>query len=284
MADETYQPAFYRERGGDRAVVASGGSLDVEDGGEIDIESGGALKLAGTEVTATAAELNKLAAASFNNKSGYVARVNSGETALEYVSPTAIPVGGTFENKSKYVARVNAGETAMECVAPTALEIGGAYANKSKYLVRVNSGETALEYTAPTAVEIGGAFANHSLHHVRVNAAESALEYVSHGGINAQAGTSYTLVAGDEGKVITLTNDDPIALTIPANASVPFPIGTEVELVQSGAGAVTVGITSDTLNVVATKTKVSNGAWSVVKLRKLTSTVWVISGDLVAAG
>lgn len=53
----------YREHGGQRWVVGSGGSLDVESGGEIDIESGGALKLAGTQVTALAAEINALDAA-----------------------------------------------------------------------------------------------------------------------------------------------------------------------------------------------------------------------------
>lgn len=49
-----------REPGGARMIVQSGASLDVESGGEIDIESGGSLKLAGTAVDATAAELNVL--------------------------------------------------------------------------------------------------------------------------------------------------------------------------------------------------------------------------------
>jgi len=61
MADATYSPKFYREQGGNRAVVASGGSLDVESGGEIDIESGGSLKIGGVAVTATAAEINAIA-------------------------------------------------------------------------------------------------------------------------------------------------------------------------------------------------------------------------------
>jgi hypothetical protein len=51
MPDSTYQPKVYREQGGSRQVIASGGSCDVESGGEIDVESGGALKLAGTDVT-----------------------------------------------------------------------------------------------------------------------------------------------------------------------------------------------------------------------------------------
>ena len=61
MPDATYQPKVYREQGGDRQVVASGGALDIESGGEIDIESGGSLKLAGTALTATAAEINRAA-------------------------------------------------------------------------------------------------------------------------------------------------------------------------------------------------------------------------------
>lgn len=52
MADATYQPKVYRTSGGDKQVVASGG--------ELDIESGGAFKLAGTQVTASAAEINAL--------------------------------------------------------------------------------------------------------------------------------------------------------------------------------------------------------------------------------
>lgn len=47
------------EQGGSRWSV--GGSIDVITGGDLDIESGGAFKLAGTTVTATAAELNRSA-------------------------------------------------------------------------------------------------------------------------------------------------------------------------------------------------------------------------------
>jgi len=57
-ADATYSTKVYHEIGGDRLVTASGGSIDVESGGEIDIESGGSLKIAGTAVTSSAAELN----------------------------------------------------------------------------------------------------------------------------------------------------------------------------------------------------------------------------------
>tara|TARA_Y100000034_G_scaffold132026_1_gene194061 strand:- start:2767 stop:3624 length:858 start_codon:yes stop_codon:yes gene_type:complete len=47
-----------RESGGARWTIGNGGSLDVLSSGELDVESGGALKIAGTAVTSTAAELN----------------------------------------------------------------------------------------------------------------------------------------------------------------------------------------------------------------------------------
>lgn len=57
----SYQPKVYKEQGGDTQVIASGGAQRVESGGEIDIESGGSLKIAGTAITATAAEINAIA-------------------------------------------------------------------------------------------------------------------------------------------------------------------------------------------------------------------------------
>lgn len=66
MSDSTYQPKTYRKQGGDEFVVADGGKITVESGGEIDIESGGSLKLAGTAISATAAEINMAADISAN--------------------------------------------------------------------------------------------------------------------------------------------------------------------------------------------------------------------------
>lgn len=55
MPDVTYVPKVYEKDGGDTLIVASGGVVDFE--------SGAALKLAGTALTPTAAELNVLAGA-----------------------------------------------------------------------------------------------------------------------------------------------------------------------------------------------------------------------------
>lgn len=68
-ADSTYTTKVYHKQGGDEEVVADGGQITVESGGEIEIESGGIIdvesggyfKIAGTAVTSSATELNKLA-------------------------------------------------------------------------------------------------------------------------------------------------------------------------------------------------------------------------------
>lgn len=51
-----YSVPNYKEPGSTRWVI--GGAIDVISGGELDIESGGAFKIGGTQVTATAAQLN----------------------------------------------------------------------------------------------------------------------------------------------------------------------------------------------------------------------------------
>lgn len=96
---------------------------------------------------------------------------------------------------------------------------------------------------------------------------------------NTQTGTSYTLVLGDGGQMITLNNASAITLTIPANASVAFPVGTEIDLVQLGAGQVTVAITTDTLDSYTSKVKLA-GQYAGGTLKKITSTSWVLIGNL----
>lgn len=57
--------------------------------------------------------------------------------------------------------------------------------------------------------------------------------------INTQTGTSYTLVLGDAGKFVTMSNAGASTLTVPPNSSVAFPVGTVIEGAQLGAGQVT---------------------------------------------
>lgn len=99
---------------------------------------------------------------------------------------------------------------------------------------------------------------------------------------NSQS-AAYTAVLADSGKHIYHPSADTTArtFTIPANASVAYPIGTALTFVNdTSAGVVTIAITSDTLVLAGTGTTGSRtlAANGVATAMKVTSTRWIISG------
>lgn len=99
--------------------------------------------------------------------------------------------------------------------------------------------------------------------------------------INAQTGTTYTLVLSDAGKMVTLSNAAAIAVTIPLESSVAFAIGTSVDMLQLGAGQVTVaGAGGVTVN--ATPGLKTRAQYSALTALKIASDSWVVVGDLSA--
>lgn len=98
---------------------------------------------------------------------------------------------------------------------------------------------------------------------------------------NAQSGTTYTLVLGDAGKIVEIGNASAITLTIPTNASVAYPVGTQITILQTGAGQITVAAPSGgTLN--ATPGTKLRAQWSSATLLKRATDTWVLIGDLTA--
>ena len=100
--------------------------------------------------------------------------------------------------------------------------------------------------------------------------------------LNAQTGTTYTTVLADDGKLITCDNGSAIALTIPPSSSVNYGIGTQINIMQLGAGQVTitagVGVT---LRSNGTKLKI-NGQYAVATCCKIATDTWVVIGNLTA--
>jgi hypothetical protein len=80
--------------------------------------------------------------------------------------------------------------------------------------------------------------------------------------INAQTGTTYTLVAGDVNKLVTLNNASAITLTIPSGV---FTTGQQVNIQQLGAGQVTVtGNGTSTFTGTGTKLRTAFSAATLV--------------------
>ena len=75
---------------------------------------------------------------------------------------------------------------------------------------------------------------------------------------NAQTGDTYTFVLADaDNKLVTASNASAQTYSIPTNATTAFPVGTQINLIQIGAGQVTVSATTP-----GTTTIVSNGGTS----------------------
>lgn len=97
--------------------------------------------------------------------------------------------------------------------------------------------------------------------------------------INNQNNTTYTAQLSDANNVITFTNVGAITFTVPANTSVAFPVGTELELIQMSTGQVSITSTDSILYNSTYKASLK-GQYSKATLRKISSTSWLLSGDL----
>lgn len=98
--------------------------------------------------------------------------------------------------------------------------------------------------------------------------------------INVQTGTTYTAVLTDAGYLVTLNNGSAITFTIPLNASVAFPINTVINLLQLGAGQVTVAATGGvTLTSYTSLVKLA-GQYAAGSLVKTGTDSWTLFGNL----
>lgn len=100
--------------------------------------------------------------------------------------------------------------------------------------------------------------------------------------INSQS-AAYTLVLADSGKAILHPSTDANArtFTIPANASVPYPLGTALTFINMTSQVVSIAITTDTMYLAGTGTTGTRSLaqYGMATAIKLTSTTWIISGN-----
>jgi hypothetical protein len=104
--------------------------------------------------------------------------------------------------------------------------------------------------------------------------------------INANTSTTYTFVLADNGKLVTSNNASAQTLSIPTNASVAYPIGTQINVAWiTGAGQPTINaVTPGTTTVLSTggtstapKLRVAN---SVATCIKIATDTWLVTGDI----
>jgi hypothetical protein len=102
-------------------------------------------------------------------------------------------------------------------------------------------------------------------------------------GVNAQTGTTYTTVLADNGKLVTLSNTNPITVTIPPFSSVAYPVGAQLNFVGINTGAttfaqgagVTIVSTGATASAPALRARYSSATAICISQDN-----WLIAGDI----
>lgn len=108
---------------------------------------------------------------------------------------------------------------------------------------------------------------------------EDAIGVLDTEAINAQTGTTYTIVAADQNKLVTLSNTSAITVTLPQDSDLTFPVGGRVDFLVINTGMATFAAgTGATVN--ATPSAVSRAQWSAVSVIKRAASTWVCIGDL----
>jgi len=101
--------------------------------------------------------------------------------------------------------------------------------------------------------------------------------------INAQTGIAYETDIDDQNGMVTMDNALANTVTIPANASVAYPVGTQLFFMQLGVGQTTITITSDTLNGPIAAPFECREQYVPVTALKVDTTEWIITGNLTGA-
>jgi hypothetical protein len=110
-----------------------------------------------------------------------------------------------------------------------------------------------------------------------------AVEFASSTLITNARTASYTLALADKDKLVEVSNAAANTVTIPTNTTAAFPIGTQINIIQTGAGQTTIsgtsGVTVNSTGATAASPKL-RAQWSTATAIKRGTDTWVVIGDI----
>lgn len=176
---------------------------------------------------------------------------------------------------STWIATTSPGSS-YQTSAPTNPKIGQLWVNSSTSVQYVWTGSVWLALSNPDMVTLTGTqiLTNKTLTSPVLTNPVTTIP------INAQV-ASYTATISDRDDLIEINNASANTFTIPPNSSVAFPIGSSMNILQTGAGQTTltpgVGVTINGTPGLKLRTQ-----WSSATLIKRGTDAWIAIGDLSA--
>ena len=103
--------------------------------------------------------------------------------------------------------------------------------------------------------------------------------------INAQSGTTYTFVAGDAQEIVTGSNAGATTFSLPTNATTAFAVNTQIVVIQTGAGAITINaVTPGTTTVssagATSASPILNSQYAACVCLKTATDTWIVFGNI----
>lgn len=198
------------------------------------------------------------------------------DTVGNYVSSLVAGTGVSLANNSGEgsTPTVSIGQTVAtnSDVAFNSVTAGGVEVGLFTSMITTTSGDLTIS-PASLKVNIG----NNLNVTGNVTVSGSVIDHV----VTNQQTASYTLVLTDDGKMVEMNVGSANNLTVPADNSVNFPIGTSIDILQVGAGQTTIVASSGVTINRSTGLKL-RAQWSAATLIKRAANTWVAVGDLSA--
>jgi hypothetical protein len=114
-----------------------------------------------------------------------------------------------------------------------------------------------------------------------VSGAATFSELVTNYNVYNTQTASYTLVLADASKIVEMNVGSANTVTIPTNASVAFPIGTEITVLQYGAGVTSIAVASGVTIVSKDNANIIANRYSGVTLIKRATNEWYLIGNII---
>ena len=189
-------------------------------------------------------------------------------------------VNGTTIVAEEHNANFTAVKNFVDALASGANFVAGAINSEDIASSAITESKIATGAVTATKIPAGIALTTPNIGAATGTSLNTTGGVISHSVPNSIVG-AYTLVLTDDGTIIEKLDSSGVAVTIPADASVNFPVGTQIVIIQTGAGQTEI-LAGAGVVVNGTPGTKLRAQFSSAVCYKRAANLWVVLGDLAA--